>query len=60
MALHITDVNGQESIPGVPMDLMPLAGEDMVLNYVLQLVGNDQPIAVGTHRAAVRFRLEYY
>ena len=60
VALHITDANGQESIPGVPMDLTPLAGEDMVLNYVLQLVGNDQPMAVGSHRAAVRFRLEYY
>lgn len=60
VALHITDANGQESIPGVPMDLTPLAGEDMVLNYVLQLVGNDQPMAVESHRAAVRFRLEYY
>lgn len=60
VALHITDVNGRESIPGVSMDLTPLTGEDQVLHYVLQLIGNDSPMAVGNHRAAVRFRLEYF
>ena len=60
VALHITDVNGRESTPGVPMDLAPLSGRDQTLHYVIQLIGNDRPMAVGAHRAAVRFRLEYY
>lgn len=60
VALHITDVNGRESIPGVSMDLTPLTGGDQELHYVLQLIGNDSPMAVGNHRAAVRFRLEYF
>lgn len=60
VALHITDVNGRESTPGVPMDLTPLTGLDQTLHYVIQLVGNDRPMAVGAHRAAVRFRLEYF
>lgn len=60
VALHITDMNGRESMPGVPMDLTPLSGGGQELRYVLQLVGNDRPMAVGTHRAAVRFRLEYF
>lgn len=60
VALHITDAEGQESIPGVPMPLKPVTGANQVLHYTLRLVGNDRPISVGTHRASVRFRLEYY
>lgn len=60
VALHITDMNGRESIPGVPMSLTPLTGKDQVLHYTLRLIGNGSPMAVGTHRAAVRFRLEYF
>lgn len=60
VALHITDLQGRESIPGVPMPMGPLTGEDQALHYIIQLVGNDRPMIVGAHRAAVRFRLEYY
>lgn len=60
VALHITDSQGRESTPGIPMPMTPLSGEDQSLHYIVQLVGNDQPMAVGSHRAAVRFRLEYY
>lgn len=61
VALHITDSEGRESAPGVPMPLMPLtSAKDQVLHYTLQLVGNNQPMSVGSHSAAVRFRLEYY
>ncbi|PAA31543.1 fimbrial protein [Pseudomonas fragi] len=60
LALRITDMQGQDSKPGVPMGLTPLTGEDQELRYVLQLVGNGRPMAVGSHRAAVRFRLEYF
>lgn len=60
VALNITDVNGRESVPGVPMSLTPLTGEDQVLHYTLRLIGNGSPMAVGTHRAAIRFRLEYF
>ena len=42
------------------MALTPLTGEDQELRYVLQLVGNGRPMADGSHRAAVRFRLEYF
>ncbi len=60
VALHITDLQGHESTPGVPMPMMPSAGQDQALHYIVQLVGNERPMAVGAHRAAVRFRLEYY
>lgn len=60
VALHITDLQGRESIPGVAMPMIPLTGEDQTLHFIVQLVGNDRPMAVGAHRAAVRFRLEYY
>ena len=60
VALHITDAEGRESIPGVPMPLAPVTGNNQVLHYTLRLVGNDRPVSVGTHRASVRFRLEYY
>lgn len=60
IALSITDRQGHESAPGVPMPLIPLTGDDQVLRYTLQLVGNGRPMVVGTHRAAVRFRLEYF
>ena len=60
VALLITDAAGRESMPGVPMPLTPVAGNHQVLHYTLRLVGNDRPVSVGTHRAAVRFRLEYF
>ena len=60
VALHITDRQGRESMPGVPMPMMPVTSGDQALHYIVQLVGNNQPMAVGAHRAAVRFRLEYY
>lgn len=61
IALHIIDSEGRESSPGVSMPLMSLTGaRDQVLHYTLQLVGNNQPMSVGSHSAAVRFRLEYY
>ena len=61
VAFHIIDAQGRESLPGVPMAMIPLSSaRDQVLHYTLKLVGNDQPLSVGSHRAAVRFRLEYY
>ena len=60
VALHITDMQGRESVPGVPMPMAPISADDLSLHYIVQLVGNNQPMVVGAHRAAVRFRLEYY
>lgn len=60
MALRITDVQGQESIPGVPMSLIALTENHQELRYSLQLVGNGRPMVVGSHRTALRFRLEYF
>ncbi|NWA40815.1 type 1 fimbrial protein [Pseudomonas reactans] len=60
VALHIWDSRGEESVPGVPMALRPLAEGDMTLNYTLRLVGNGLPLAPGAHAAAVRFKLEYF
>lgn len=60
LALRITDWQGQQSVPGVPMSLISLSGGDQELRYTLQMVGNGSPMAVGSHRAAVRFRLEYF
>ncbi|CRM94927.1 PAP fimbrial minor pilin protein precursor [Pseudomonas sp. 22 E 5] len=60
VALHIEDAAGQESVPGVPMALLPLVAGDMTLHYTLRLVGNGLPLAAGPHNAAVRFKLEYF
>ena len=60
LALRIADLQGQQSTPGVPMSLISLTGQDQELRYTLQLVGNGRPMAAGSHRAAVRFRLEYF
>lgn len=60
LALRITDWQGRESMPGVPMPLVSLTGDDLELRYSLQLVGNGRPMVVGSHRTALRFRLEYF
>lgn len=60
VALRIADSQGRTSTSGVPMRLTPLTGEDQELLYTLQLVGNGRAMAVGSHRTAVRFRLEYF
>lgn len=60
LALRITDWRGQESIPGVPMPIISLSGNDQELRYSLQLVGNGRSMVVGSHRTALRFRLEYF
>ena len=60
VAFHIWDASGQESVPGVPMALKPLAEGDMTLDYTLRLVGNGLPMLPGAHIAAVRFELEYF
>ncbi|MBF6026502.1 type 1 fimbrial protein [Pseudomonas sp. P115] len=60
VALHIWDSAGEESVPGEPMALRPLAEGDMTLHYTLRLVGNGLPLAPGAHAAAVRFKLEYF
>ncbi|MGY2685955.1 fimbrial protein [Pseudomonas tolaasii] len=60
VAFHIWDSTGQESIPGEQMAPHPLNEGDMTLNYTLRLVGNGLQILPGDHRAAVRFKLEYF
>ena len=60
VAFHIEDSAGRESVPGEPMALIPLVEGDMTLQYTLYLVGNGLPLVVGSHRAAVRFKLEYF
>jgi fimbrial protein len=60
VAFHIEDAAGQVSVPGVPMALLPVVDGDMTLHYRLRLVGNGVPLLAGAHRAAVRFKLEYF
>lgn len=60
VAFHIQDAAGEESVPGVPMALLPLVNGDMTLNYTIHLVGNGVPLLAGNHTAAVRFKLEYF
>lgn len=59
VALQIQDASGQESVPGVPMALMPLANSDMTLHYTFRMVGNGLPLVAGAHVAVVRFKVEY-
>lgn len=60
VAFFIEDITGQVSVPGQPMALYPLVDGDMTLHYRLRLVGNGVPLLAGAHRAAVRFKLEYF
>lgn len=60
VALDIADSAGEGSVPGEPMSRKPLVEGDMTLNFTLRLVGNGRPMVVGPHRAAVRFKLEYF
>jgi type 1 fimbria pilin len=60
VALNIEDSIGQLSVPGQPMTPHPLMEGDITLHYTLHFVGNGLPIVAGGHRAAVRFKLEYF
>lgn len=60
VAFHIWDAAGQESVPGEPMALVPIVEGDMTLHYTLRVVGNGLQMTPGAHRAAVRFKLEYF
>lgn len=60
VAMNIEDSAGQLSVPGQPMTPHPLTEGDMTLHYTLHFVGNGLPIVAGTHRTAVRFKLEYF
>lgn len=60
VALNIVDELGRESVPGKPMARQSLKEGGVALNYTLHLVGNGLPLVAGTHRAAVRFKLEYF
>ncbi|WP_455827628.1 fimbrial protein [Pseudomonas graminis] len=60
VAFHIEDAAGQVSVPGVPMALLPVVDGDLTLHYRLRLIGNGVPLLAGAHRAAVRFKLEYF
>ncbi|KTC42819.1 type 1 fimbrial protein [Pseudomonas poae] len=60
VALDITDADGHGSVPGEPLPRKPLVEGDMTLHFTLRLVGNGRPMVVGPHRAAVRFKLEYF
>lgn len=60
VAVHIWDSLGQESVPGEPMPLVPLNEGDMTLHYTVRLIGNGLQLMPGDHRAAVRFKLEYF
>ncbi len=60
VALKIADVFGQESTPGTPMAQLPVVNGDITLRYTIRLIGNGRNLVAGTHRAAVRFKLDYY
>ncbi len=60
VALNIEDAVGQVSIPGQPMTPHPLSEGDITLHYTLHFIGNGLPMVAGAHRAAVRFKLEYF
>ncbi|MGA9705467.1 fimbrial protein [Pseudomonas sp.] len=60
VAFYIEDARGESCVPGHPMSLVPVVNGDMTLHYTLRLVGNGVPMLAGAHRAAVRFKLEYF
>jgi type 1 fimbria pilin len=60
VAFDIQDIDGRACSPGAPVALYPVVEGDMILNYTLRLVGNGVPLLAGAHRAAVRFKLEYF
>lgn len=60
VALQITDDNGHIARPGEPMPAGRLTGENMQLQYALQLVANYNSLRAGNYTSAIRFKMEYY
>ncbi len=42
------------------MARLPVVNGDITLRYTIRLIVNGQNLVAGTHRATVRFKLDYY
>lgn len=60
VGLEITDKNGNVALPGQRMLAATLEPTDIIVNFNLRLVKNNQPLRAGSYGAAIRFKLDYY
>lgn len=59
LALKLTDSQGHQAIPGMPMPAIGLDGADNELHYRLQVVSNTEAFREGDWTGTVRFMLAY-
>lgn len=60
IALQLTDSLGNIAQPGTPLPLGDITAKDMLLNYSLRLVSNQQALRAGEYFSTVKFKMEYY
>lgn len=60
VALQITDERGYIATPGEALPAVNIMPGEMLLNYSLRLVGNQQVLRAGDYYSTVRFKLDYY
>lgn len=60
VALQLTDSLGNIARPGAPLPLGEIATKDMLLNYSLRLVSNQQALRAGEYSSTVKFKMDYY
>lgn len=60
IALQIADSQGNIAIPGIPLPFGEITPNDMLLNYSLQLVSNNQDLHAGEYSSTVKFKMDYY
>ncbi|MFI8416759.1 fimbrial protein [Serratia sp. NPDC078593] len=59
-AIKIMDNVGNVARPGVAMPQSEVSTRSMLLNYSIELIGNNQPIQAGDFFSTVKFKLDYY
>jgi type 1 fimbria pilin len=60
IAIKITDEQGNIATPGKAMPAAIISPGDMLLNYSLHLVSNNQRLHAGEFSSTVKFRMDYY
>ncbi|HID9396033.1 TPA: fimbrial protein [Serratia marcescens] len=60
IALRITDTAGNIARPGEPLPPVDILPGNYRLNYVMALIGNQQPLKAGDYFSSVRFKMDYY
>ncbi|CAI1542733.1 TPA: fimbrial protein [Serratia fonticola] len=60
IALKIVDSGGNIARPGRQLPVADIVPNEMILNYSLQVVSNNQLLRVGDYTSTVKFKIDYY